>query len=227
MIVQPLGAQAAPLGAPPQVGALSITSRADLSKAVSAYMNRTDLDPAMDSFIIIAEGRIALDLRTWQMVKTIDQAVPAADGYFTVPADWLEWDRIYCDMRPLDYQARDLFWSEHANGCAGQVSSYTMTGDRLYLAAPNTSASAADLPVKASYYARIPALNDTDPAPWLMAQYPQVYLYSTMVSACEYVKDEARAQSWASQYQAVVTTLNSQSYKATVSGSTWRQVPRR
>ena len=78
--------------------------------------------------------------------------------------------------------------------------------------------------VKASYYARIPALNDTDPATWLMSQYPQVYLYSALVSACEYVKDEARAQSWAAQYQAVVSTLNAQSYKATMSGSMLRQV---
>ena len=137
-IVQPLGAQAAPLGVPNQ---LAITSRGDLSKAVAAYMNRTDLDPAMDSFIVIAEGRIALDLRTWQMVKPLDVTVPAADGFFIVPADWLEWDRIYGDMRPLEYLARDPFWNVYADGYTGPIHSYTQVGERIYVAPAQVNAA--------------------------------------------------------------------------------------
>jgi hypothetical protein len=221
-IVQPLGAQAAPLGVP---SAQAIASRTDLTKAVAGYMNRTDLDPAMDSFIVIAEGRIALDLRTWQMVKPATLTQSEGEEWIAVPADWLEWDGLWIDGDRLDYASPDT-WQNLVNTqrTAGQ---YSMLGGYL-LVADMLPTGAPDIVVKASYYARIPALNDTDPAPWLLTQYPQVYLYAALVSACEYVKDDARAQGWAAQYQAMVSTLNSISRKALVSGSTLRLAgPRR
>lgn len=197
----------------------SLTSLTALAEAIVAYMNRTDLGPIIPSFVGIAEGRIALDLRTWQMVKGMRLTQTEGEYQIALPDDWLEWQLLAIGGKTLEYLPLAEFYA--LGGQNGGF--YSMSGQSLLVTDGAIPAGQPDIVVDGGYYARIPALNDTDPAPWLLLQYPQVYLYASLVSACEYVKDEQRAQMWAGQYSAVVTQLNSQSYKAAVSGSVLRQ----
>lgn len=203
-----------------------ITSLAALANAVAAYMNRTDLETAMPVFIGIAEARIAMDLRTWQMVKKDTLTVPGADGMVPVPADWLEWDSVAQNRQYLSYVPKQTWDALYGppDSFGTVFGRYTMEAGNLIVAPPSTAdPPPPDTELQVAYYARIPPLNDVDPVPWLLTEYPMVYLCASLVSACQYVKDEARASSWASQYQAAVSALNSQSTKALASGSQLRQ----
>ena len=204
-------------------------SYSGLQSAVARYMNRTDLGPDIPGFIAIAESRIALDLRHWQMVQPLMLTAPAADGWVRVPDDWLEWDHVTVGQRLLEYATPEQFWRAAGppDSFNRRADQYTMEGAMLLVAAPSTDPNATDIDVQATYYARIPALNDTDPAGWLLTQFPMVYLYGSLVSACEFVKDDSRAQGWAAQYQASVQALNSGSTKALTSGSPLRMRPPR
>jgi hypothetical protein len=200
-------------------------SLSGLRDAIARYMNRTDLGPDIPGFIAIAESRIALDLRHWQMVKPLALTALAANGYVRVPDDWLEWDRVTVGQRLMEYATPEQFWQSAGppDSFNRRNDQYTMEGGMLVVAAPSTDPNATDIDVQATYYARIPPLNDTDPAGWLLTQFPMVYLYASLVSACEFVKDDGRAQGWAAQYQAAAQALNCGSTKALTSGSPLRQ----
>ena len=57
-------------------------------------------------------------------------------------------------------------------------------------------APGADMELRMVYYARIPHLGPTQPSNWLLAKYPDVYLYSVLVQSMPYLKDDARLATW-------------------------------
>lgn len=194
-----------------------------LTDAVAAYMNRTDLDVAMGSFISIAEAQIALDLRHYMMVKPYQVITDTGD--FEVPDDWLEWDRLASNGYALDYIERPGFYDTYQYA---QNRFYTMVGNACIVGLPpkNPPTPAPTWTINATYYQRIAPLSDAAPVNWLLTRYPHIYLYACLVSACQYVKDDQRATAWGAQYKTAVDDLNSNSYKASLSGSQWRQRPR-
>ena len=60
----------------------------ELKTAVANYLNRSDLDSMMDTFIQQTEAELNRKLRTKDMIK---RATATADAqYLTLPTDWLE-----------------------------------------------------------------------------------------------------------------------------------------
>lgn len=195
-------------------------SYASLQTDIAAWMNRTDLTAQIPSFIAIAESRFQLDVRAWQMLTPVTLTVLANAPSVAVPADWLEWDRLYVNGRALDYTTPNAMQERIKAGSTADMRLFTTVGGNLIVGGPAPAA----VTVQASYYARIPALaTAAGSTNWLLDTYPAVYLYGGLVGGFNYAGDEQDAQKYEGAYASLVGDINSNARKAMTSGSQWRQ----
>ena len=197
---------------------------ATLQADIAAWMNRTDLTTQIPGFIRIAESRIALDVRSWQMIVALTLTQPA-DGVTSsipVPLDWLEWDALWISGRPLDYVQPEVMAQFIRAGNTASIAKYTMVGGKLIVGAtiPTTSPAVA---VATTYYQHVTPLVASGDTNWLLDTYPALYLYASLASACRFVKDDQRAAGYSDNYVNLLTDINSNATKAPKSGSQWRQ----
>lgn len=206
---------------------MAIANYTDLKAAVARWMNRTDLDTQIPDFITIAESRIALTVRSWQMIKTTTLTQIAGQSGVTLPTDWLEWNRVALDGQddPLEYTDYPYFQSLLSSGDIANCGKYTMDSGMLMVVGLIATGAPSVL-IDVSYYARNKPLTDTDNTNWLLNAHPEVYLYGAAVSGWQYLLDEQRAAANDGLFAAATAAVNADALKAKLSGSPWRQRPR-
>jgi hypothetical protein len=208
---------------------MTIANYAELQASVATWLNRTDLTAQIPDFITIAESRIALTLRTREMIKAVQLEQKPGESSIAVPADWLAWDALSMegtgDDALLQYVSPATFADWLWAGNTTNSGWYTIEAGRLVVAGLIPS-GAPDITVNTTYYARVPPLDGTADTNWLLLAHPEVYLYGALVSGWQYILDEQRAAQNAGLFDASIQLINANSLKASVSGSMWRQQPR-
>ena len=184
---------------------MAITTYAELKSTIADWLNRDDLDAAISSFISLAEAQFNRSLRHRKMVTRSDATVDTP--YFAVPADWLENIRFQLNtdpITPLLYVTPEQAAEEQLKyNVANQPLMFTMVGQQFQvIPAPNTSYDAELL-----YYAKIPALSDSNTSNWLLAESPDIYLYGALVQSAPYLKEDERLSTWAGLYQRFVDDM--------------------
>jgi len=190
---------------------------ATLQTDIAGFMNRTDLTAQIPGFILFAETRMNLDVRAWQMLKLTTLTIAAGATSAPVPVDWLEWDELSIGGNPLEYATRPAMQELIRAGNTATIARYTMLGGNLIVGAPGAAVA-----VDTSYYASIAPLAGTS-TNWLLDTYPSLYLYASLVSACDYTGDDQGTVKYSAVYEALCRDINSNATKAVTSGSTWRQ----
>jgi len=69
------------------------------------------------------------------------------------------------------------------------------------------------------YYAKVPALSDSNTTNWLLTEAPDIYLYGSLLPSAPYLDEDERATTWAQFYAAAIQQLNQASDQARYSGS--------
>ena len=184
---------------------MAITTYAELKSTIADWLNRDDLDAAISSFISLAEAQFNRSLRHRKMVTRSDATVDTP--YFAVPADWLENIRFQLNtdpITPLLYVTPEQAAEEQLKyNVANQPLMFTMVGQQFQvIPAPNTSYDAELL-----YYAKIPALSNSNTSNWLLAESPDIYLYGALVQSAPYLKEDERLSTWAGLYQRFVDDM--------------------
>ena len=178
---------------------MAITTYAELKSAVADWLNRDDLDAAIPNFISLAEAQFNRTMRHRKMVTRSDATLDTP--YFAVPADWLENIRFQLNTNPvvpLLYVTPEQAAEERQKySASGQPLFFSMIGEQFQVVpSPNTSYDAELL-----YYAKIPALSDSNTTNWLLSESPDVYLYGALVQSAPYLKEDERISVWAGLYQ--------------------------
>ena len=75
-------------------------------------------------------------------------------------------------------------------------------------------APTADVDLLLTYYAKIPALSDTITTNWLLTKSPDLYLYSALLEATPYLKNDERLQVWATARQQVMDAMRMESERS-------------
>ena len=178
---------------------MALDTFAGLKATIADYLNRDDLTSVIPSFITIAEAKFNRKLRTRQMVKRAEGQIETA--FFAYPADWLQAKEFQLNTNPI---VRLKFVTEaygdelKANSyvSTGQPAYYTITGTQLeFIPTPDSTYSA-----ELTYYAKIPALSDSNTSNWLLAYAPDLYLYGALMEAAPYLKDDERLPVWSQMY---------------------------
>lgn len=201
---------------------MAITTYDELKASIANWLNRDDLTAVIPDFIALAEAQIARDVRHWRQEKRVTTSVN--EQYENLPIDWLEMIQIQLTAggRLQVISAAELQDRKEDSLVAYKPKYYRLTSDQIeFYPAPDSPYEAA-----MQYYARVPALTDTDTTNWVLTDYPDIYLYGALVHAAPYLNDDQRITVWASLYQSAVDALDQDNKKSRVSGPLRMGMPR-
>lgn len=190
-----------------------LTTYTGLQAAVADWLNRADLTAQIPAFIALSEAKFNRELRTRDML-TRSEAV-STNEYVAMPSDFLEAYNLELNMtniaaqQSLEYIGPNEAKVLKANKAVNQVRYFTIIDGAFEL----IPAPQASVDLLLTYYARIPSLaaNGTN---WLLTKAPDLYLYSALLEAAPYLKDDERLQIWAAARQQVMDAMNLESERS-------------
>lgn len=193
---------------------MALGTYSELQTSVADYLNRADLTSSIPTFIALAEAKFNRELRTRDMLTR--STATSSNEFVAVPTDFLEDYSLELDMTnqgpqpPLNYIGPLEAKSLKANKITGKVRYYTIIdGAFEMIPAPQLAVS-----VILTYFAKIPALSDTQTTNWLLTKSPDLYLYSTLLEAAPYLKDDDRIPVWTAARGQVIEAIKAESERA-------------
>jgi hypothetical protein len=196
---------------------MTITSYATLQTQVGDFLNRADLTAQVPVFIQLAEASMNRRLRHWRMEK---RSLATFDAQYTrLPTDWAE--TIQFDLHSTPPQRimlsshADMSARRYACNTAGKPRYYAMVGDDIEVYPTPDEGYTAEM----VYYAKIPALSDTNTSNWLLEHAPDAYLYGALLHSAPYLQEDPRVQVWGGLYKDAIDGLNAESIAAKHSGT--------
>ncbi|UOF77888.1 hypothetical protein [Caudoviricetes sp.] len=186
---------------------MAIATYSDLQSAAADWLNRADLTAVIPTFISLAEAKFNRELRVRDMLTRSEATT--TNEFVAMPSDFLEAYDLELNMSGLAPQQSLEFIGPNeaktlkANKITNQVRYFTIIdGAFELLPAPTGNTN-----LLLTYYARIPALSSTQTTNWLLTKSPDLYLYSVLLEAAPYLKDDARVQIWAAARQQVIDAM--------------------
>jgi hypothetical protein len=189
---------------------MAISDNATLVAAVKNWLARADLDSVIPDFITLAESRINRDLKVRQMLTTV--GLTASSREFTLPTDIVSIVRVSARVSGRDKILEPLASVANINATDGLAWGYVVEGSVGKVVGGTGSED-----ITMSYYAKIPAVATS--ANWLITNYPDVYLYATLLEASPYLGNDARVSTWAQGYQSAIDSLNRMDSEARFGGA--------
>lgn len=163
----------------------------DLRTAVLEEVGRPDIADRFDRLTKLAEARFNREVRHAEQVTTA--TVTVASGTGELPSDLVELIGVY-DGNGYEYTQQPLQAVQPANS------------GFYAIRAGNLLASDADYTVQ--YYAAIPTITASLVGTnWLLAQFPEVYLYGALAEASKSLRDIEGAEAYAIARGAAITDL--------------------
>ena len=196
---------------------MPMTTYAELKTTLADFLNRDDsID--IEMFINLAEAVLNRDLRHWKMEARSTAEIDTK--YSAIPADLLEPIRFHItsgNTNPLELISQsELLDRQYKRGnVSGNPQYYAMTAGELQVHPAPDGVYDAEL----YYYQKIPALSASNTTNWLLAEYPDVYLYGALVHSAPYLKEDARITTWAALYQSALDGANAASDQTKYGGS--------
>jgi hypothetical protein len=198
---------------------MAITTYAELQSAIADFLNRDDLASVIPTFVSLAEGNFQRQVRHWRMEARSSITLDAQ--FVDLPADWLETEKLTVSTASGPREIELISVSEmddrrwNAGDTAGIPQVYAINAGQLELF-PTPSESMTGSIV---YVQKIPALSVSNTSNWLLANFPDAYLYGSLVHSAPYLQEDQRMTVWAALAQQAIDAVNFDSDRAKYSGS--------
>jgi hypothetical protein len=193
---------------------MALETYADLKSAVADWINRADLAAVIPTFITLSEAKFNRELRLRGMLTRAEAVT--SNEFVGVPSDFLENYSLELNMSNIGPQQSLAFIGPleakvlKANKVTGKVRYYTIIdGAFELLPAPGSNTD-----VILTYYQKIPSLSDRQPSNWLYAKAPDLYLYSALLEAAPYLRDDDRMQMWGQARAQVFAAIQEESERS-------------
>lgn len=194
-----------------------------LQASVADFLNRADLAATIPDFIVLAEAQMARRFvsRSNQgmpiprrLVTRVDVSLSLNAQYADAPADFqgpISLTLPLSPIRELDYlDSENLQRQRTLNvtvfspyGVVTGPRYYSVVGEELEVWPVADQAYTAEL----TYIARVSALSDAAPTNWILAAYPDAYLYGALTASAPYLKDDSRVQVWGTLFTAAIDDI--------------------
>lgn len=177
---------------------MPLDSFSDLKDAIKNWPDRADIgDSFLTDFVALADARIRKDLARDQIrvreMEMRDSLTPDS-GRCTLPDDFMSMVAVQCrasNPTVLTYKPMTWLNEQYPDGDSGTPAYYGIEGAYLYMFPLTTS------DIRIVYYAYPQALSDSNTSNWLLAKYPDVYLWAGLLELANYDGDDelqAKAQ---------------------------------
>lgn len=198
---------------------MAISDYASLQTAVAGWLNRPDLTAQVPDFVTLAEARLNRELkniRAMEVTTTLTTVTGTAS--LALPVDMLEMRRLRnttLDGAVLDFMPPDALAARYPTGVTAAPQAFTVVGGNLELAPAPDAAYALAL----TYFQKLPALSGDNPTNWLLAQWPDAYLWTSLAAAQLFIMNDARLGTFLTLSAQAIKGINEVDW---FSGSTMR-----
>jgi hypothetical protein len=203
---------------------MAITTFATLKAAIRAWLTESSTtvlpDGTIDDLIAFCEDDLNNDpefrLLEMQAAKLTD--LNAGDVNVSLPTDYLEMQYVNettdTARPPLTYLSPEGLAAQLDD--PGYLAYYTIVGGKMRL---NHEPEAGDI-LEMGYFAKIPALSDSQTTNWLLTKSRKTYLYGSLVYAEAFLDNDPRIAVWKTLFNASKAQLIAANEAAMSSGGT-------
>lgn len=195
---------------------MAIATYPDLQSSVATWLNRDDLTAQIPDFIALAEAKLNRQLRLRQMIARVTTTLD--EEYEALPDDFLEAVALKLTTSPpaaLQFVTPAQMDVLVEGQATGKPVYYTIKGDQFqFYPTPAGSPS-----LEMAYYAKIPALSDSNTTNFLLTLAPDVYLYATLLQSAPFLREDERLATWGMLYDAAYNELMDANQKSAFSAA--------
>jgi hypothetical protein len=185
---------------------MSISTYAELQTAVGDWLHRSDLTARIPDFIKIGESRLNRELRLFAMENSATVSTSTSDRFATLPTGFTEAIdlTLYSDSYPqtltqvslaeVNMRATNVSTLPHYYAISSNIV-FDVISDQVYTLALR-------------YYKRLDIA--TDSTNTVLTINPDLYLYSALLAAAPYLKDDSRVTLWAQLIHDAIASANRQ-----------------
>lgn len=173
---------------------MSLATFADFKAAIADWLTRADLEQQIPDFIRLADATLNKVVRSTRMVANADVTINANIRKGLLPADMIE--PIYVQIKtdedyPLEQVSPEQLTVLRRSRmrATGAPRFYAIVGRSIEVVPTPSSQITLDV----AYYQTITALNGPTDTNWVLANEPDLYLYTALLHAAPFLQDEARA----------------------------------
>jgi hypothetical protein len=186
-----------------------------LGTTISDYLDRSDLDNVIPTFIELVEAKLRRRLRHWKMEKRATASTVVGQRTLALPSDFLEMRHLKLNTDPvtvLEYLPPAIMnWNSTSSGTSQY---YTIVGEELHF----EMTPAEVFEVEMYYYAFDP-LTLAGQTNWIIEDHPDIYLYGSLIEAESFLMNDPRLQIWKLGFEEALNTLIKSGDKAQHSGA--------
>jgi len=189
---------------------MALTTYSELKTSIASWLHRTDLTSVIPDFVTLAEKAFGTGPEAIKSPRMMTRLAITVDAeYEAVPSDMVGIVSLTLttntDIYPLDNVTPEslAFLRATTDIQAAFPRSFAMVGDDFRYSPVPDQAYTGEL----AYYAAIPALSDSNASNWVLANYPNVYLYGSLLQAAPYLVDDERVGLWQQLYQTALAGL--------------------
>ena len=187
---------------------MALTSYSTLKTSIANWLNRTDLTSEIsDDFIILTEADLNSKLRVRKMITSTSITIDSETE--STPADFLQIRDFFITeggtKHALKYITPAQMDQIKGSSTSGMPSSYTILGDNFRFAPIPSAAYTGTL----NYYAKFPALSDSNTSNYILTHHPSIYLYGSLYHAANFLGgiEPRQVQQWQQMYSTSLERL--------------------
>lgn len=178
-----------------------------LRSTVGDYLDRSDLDSVLPTFIQLTEAKLKRKLRHWKMEKRATASTTAGQRTIPLPTDFIEMRHLKLNTDPVT--VLEYLVPAHINYNAtlsGVPSWYTVIGDEIHFESTPDSTYEVEM-----YYYAFDALSESNTSNWLLEEHPDIYIYGALLEAESFLMNDPRLQVWKFSFDEALKDLNKSS----------------
>lgn len=178
---------------------MAISTYASLQNSIVRWARKTgdmEFSDTVPDFIRLCEADINRTMRMREMEKTTTLA--ASSNEITLPSDYIEWRVVTAMTTPpvvMTPATRGLQAQTYANSTDPNPRYFYIAATKLVVTPAFTGN------VKLDYYGEITPLTTSATSNFMLTDYPNVYLFGSLVQAGSYLGDDPRVAMWREQYE--------------------------
>ena len=181
---------------------MALSNYTDLQTSVASWLQRDDLTANIPDFINIAESYLNNDLRLRSMIAEATVTPSQVNSYVDLPTGFIE------AIAFVDEGGEELIQVHH-----DQLQTISDSASPKYYSVTSRinfeSAAGSALSYTMTYYKGLDlATNTTND---VLTNYPNLYLYGTLLQAEMFLKNDKRVGTWHEMYSQAMRKANSRS----------------
>ena len=196
---------------------MAITNYGELKTAVANFLTRGDLTERIPEFIALGEGRLFTELRVREMEASSNIATTASQRTDSLPTRFVKARSLYVSGSPnqrLEYRSPAEYWSIWSSQTSAKPTAYTIEGENfVWGPVPD-----AIYTITVSHYARPATFSSDSDTNAVIARWPNLYLYPSLLEAAPFLKNDPRIITWSGLYETLLDSVHAADRRDRYSG---------